>query len=330
MQESGTTAGLRGIYSVDGKIAWASGTEGTVLKTIDGGEHWQKCAVPGAGTDGATMDFRGVQALDREYAWVLASGPGEKSRIYHTQDGCKTWKLLLKNLDPKGFWDAFAVVQPTHSNLDDLTEGVVVGDPTYGRFDLRVLTKSGDWDTKFLGCEAMEGEGSFAASNSSLVLRGTEHYILGTGGKSGSFVLFSPLRLAVDADSRCKRVSVPMASGSEATGIFSLQFRDDNEGAVVGGDYTKPTESTGTAAWTDDGGRNWTAAIKMPHGYRSSVAWSEKLKAWITAGTNGSDISRDDGKTWQPLDDGNWNALSLPFVVGPKGRIARLSLEPKK
>jgi hypothetical protein len=42
-------------------------------------------------------------------------------------------------------------------------------------------------------------------------------------------------------------------------------------------------------------------------------------------GTNGSDISRDDGKTWQPLDDGNWNALSLPFVVGPDGRIARLN-----
>jgi len=36
-------------------------------------------------------------------------------------------------------------------------------------------------------------------------------------------------------------------------------------------------------------------------------------------------ISRDDGRTWQPLDNGNWNALSLPFIVGPKGRIARLN-----
>jgi len=51
---------------------------------------------------------------------------------------------------------------------------------------------------------------------------------------------------------------------------------------------------------------------------------------WIAAGTNGSDISRDDGKTWQAVDDGNWNALSLPFVVGPKGRIARLSVAAGK
>jgi hypothetical protein len=42
-------------------------------------------------------------------------------------------------------------------------------------------------------------------------------------------------------------------------------------------------------------------------------------------GTNGSDISRDDGKTWQSLDDGNWNAVSLPFVVGMNGRIGRLN-----
>jgi hypothetical protein len=55
------------------------------------------------------------------------------------------------------------------------------------------------------------------------------------------------------------------------------------------------------------------------------VQWSESLNLWITVGANGSDISRDDGKTWQPLDDGNWNALSLPFVAGPNGRIARLN-----
>jgi hypothetical protein len=81
----------------------------------------------------------------------------------------------------------------------------------------------------------------------------------------------------------------------------------------------------GTCAFSVDGGARWTASTTPPHGYRSTVQWSEALKLWITAGTNGSDISRDDGRTWQPLDDGNWNALSLPFIVGPKGRIARLS-----
>ena len=101
MQDSDTTAGLRGIDSVDGKIAWASGTGGTVLKTTDGGAHWQKCAVPDAEKDGTTLDFRGVQAWDENNAIVMASGPGDKSRLYKTTNGCRTWKLILTNPDSR-------------------------------------------------------------------------------------------------------------------------------------------------------------------------------------------------------------------------------------
>ena len=116
-----------------------------------------------------------------------------------------------------------------------------------------------------------------------------------------------------------------MAGSNASSGIFSLASGSGISLTAVGGDYEKPNESVGTAAYSKDSGKTWTASTIPPHGYRSSVAWSEDLKAWITAGTNGSDLSRDDGKTWSPIDDGNWNALSLPFVVGPKGRIARLT-----
>jgi len=104
-------------------------------------------------------------------------------------------------------------------------------------------------------------------------------------------------------------------------------------GVAVGGDYLKPEDPTGTAAYSTDGGQHWQAAQTPPHGYRSSVAYDAQYKTWITVGPNGTDISTDDGKTWQPLKpsgydppdaDKNWNALSLPFVVGPHGRIGKL------
>ncbi|MGA2674195.1 MAG: hypothetical protein ABSE99_13315 [Terracidiphilus sp.] len=318
MQDSGTTAGLRGIDSVNGTIAWASGTGGTVLKTTDGGAHWQKCAVPDADKDGATLDFRGVQAWDATTAIVMASGPGEMSRLYKTTDGCRTWTLLYANPDKDGFWDSISV-----ADRDNL---MILGDPVDGRFSVFDTADGGkSWHREQdRGLQSKKEEGGFAASNSSLLVNWADGIAaFGTGSPSGA-------QLFRECDP-CSRdamwivLAMPSFPKGGAAGIFSLNYRDWRRWIAVGGDYTKPNESVGTAAWSGDSGRHWIASTTPPHGYRSAVQWSESLKLWITAGTNGSDISRDDGKTWQPLDNGNWNALSLPFVVGPNGRIARLN-----
>ena len=42
MQESGVTANLRGISAVSDAVVWASGENGTIVRTLDGGEHWEK------------------------------------------------------------------------------------------------------------------------------------------------------------------------------------------------------------------------------------------------------------------------------------------------
>ena len=317
MQESGTTAGLRGIDSVDGTVAWASGTGGTVLRTIDGGSHWTKCAVPDGDKDGATLDFRGVQAWDAQKAIVMASGPGEKSRLYKTVDGCGTWTLLYRNPDKDGFWDAVSV-----ADRDNI---VILGDPVGGRFFVSITTDGGkSWDRDMgVGLEGEDKEGAFAASNKVLLINWVDGpFAFGTGGPSGP-------RIFIQCDS-CKSgnwTAYPMLSCPKGTaaGIFALGYRDWSRLVAVGGDYTKTNESKGTATWSADKGKHWTASKIPPHGYRSTVQWSDPLKAWFTAGTNGSDISRDDGRTWQPLDNGNWSALSLPFIVGPNGRIARLN-----
>jgi photosystem II stability/assembly factor-like uncharacterized protein len=326
MQDSGTTAGLRGIDSVDGTVAWASGTGGTVLKTIDGGGHWQRCTIPDADKDGVTLDFRGVQAWDATTAIVMASGPGDKSRLYKTRDGCKTWEDNLRNDDPNGFWD---VMQFVHSDfgfaIAGPNTGVLIGDPVEGQFKTNAMMLGYGWFLDTAGCKSEAGEAAFAASNSSAFEFGNRRYILGTGGKAGAAIHISALLYSGDGGGPCKRIAVPMAGDSDSSGVFSVFFKSLKVGVIVGGDYTEPNESKGTAARTSGDWNHWTASTTPPHGYRSTVQWSEPFKLWITAGTNGSDISRDDGRTWHPLDNGNWNALSLPFIVGPNGRIARLN-----
>ena len=69
LQKNPSSASLRGVANVDGRVAWASGISGTVLRTLDGGETWQPCTVP-AGAE--KLDFRAVQAFDDQTAMVMS------------------------------------------------------------------------------------------------------------------------------------------------------------------------------------------------------------------------------------------------------------------
>ncbi|MBV8673164.1 MAG: hypothetical protein JOZ33_06995 [Acidobacteriaceae bacterium] len=324
LQSSGTKASLRGIHAVAGGVAWASGTNGTVLRTEDGGYMWQSCAMPPGAEN---LDFRGIWAWDANTAIVMSSGPGDLSRLYKTTDGCSSWKLVFTNPDKDGFWDAMVFSEDKHGSL--------LGDPVNGEFAFFETFDQGDHWTRDSSRGLRSGlkEGVFAASNSSLSEKalGTE-WLFGTGGAAGGRVFQSINGSSADGLFRdWMSITVPLGRKSISAGIFSIAFRDDaKHGVAVGGDYKKPNESAGTAAWSADGGKTWTAAQKSPHGYRSAVAWDADAKAWIAVGTNGSDVSYDDGKTWSPLDNGNWNALSLPWVVGPEGRIAKIWPVPKR
>jgi hypothetical protein len=350
MQDSGTTASLRGIDSVDGTVAWASGSEGTVLRTIDGGAHWVKCVVPDAAKDGATLDFRGVQAFDANTAFIMSSGKGKLSRLYKTTNGCRTWKLVFTNPDRDGFWDALYFERRHQDSLGgkvpEWLDGWLLGDPVNGNFAVFSTDGSGkDWFRyKDAGLRAdATKQGAFAASNSSMMADAGAP-LFASGGSAGALVYSVTSKWICihcsDEDIETRRQkdtwateAVSVGNHTDASGIFSIAaraeprppFSDDNVLVAVGGDYSKPSEAANTAAFKPAYNQPWAASTTPPHGYRSTVQWSESEKLWITAGTNGSDISRDDGRTWQPLDNGNWNALSLPFIVGPKGRIARIN-----
>jgi photosystem II stability/assembly factor-like uncharacterized protein len=325
LQTSNTTADLRGIHSVGNGVAWASGTNGTVLRTEDGGYVWQACTIPPGAEH---LDFRGVQAFDTNTAIVMSSGKGDLSRLDKTIDGCHSWKLIITNPDAEGFWDAILL------NRFD-TDGELLGDPVNGIFAFWETSDKGTtWTrTKHGGLNALKGEGAFAASNSALFL--DERFITGlvTGGPSGARVLINK---GNSENAPFVARKLPLRSGSIGAGGFSIEVRDWCCWIAVGGDYTKPDDSTGTAAYTHDGGKTWHASATSPHGYRSSVAHNTATNTWITVGPNGTDISSDDGKKWRALHpdpmlheppdaDRNWNAISLPFVVGPHGRIGKLN-----
>jgi len=195
-QQSGTTARFRGVSAVSRTIAWASGSIGTYARTTDGGATWQPAVVPGA----SQLDFRDVQAVDANTAYLLSIGPGEASRIFKTTDGGLGWTLQFTNQNPKAFFDAFA--------FWDARTGIAMSDPVDGRFIL-IKTTDGGATWKELPREnlppALEGDGGFAASGTCIAVQGKKNVWFGSGGAATA----RGLRMAATRGKQLRRLSLP-------------------------------------------------------------------------------------------------------------------------
>ncbi|HKX28151.1 MAG TPA: oxidoreductase [Blastocatellia bacterium] len=315
-QSSGTRARLRGVSVVSERVVWASGSEGTYVKTIDGGATWRAATVPGA----ESLDFRDVEAFDEQTAYLLSIGEGEKSRIYKTVDGGRNWQLQFTNRNPQGFFDAIA--------FWDSRRGIAMSDPVDGRF-LIIRTDDGGATWKEVPAaqlpSALPGEAAFAASGSCLTVQGRDHVWIATGGGAARV-----LRSA-DGGMTWQAATTPITSGQPSAGIFSIAFKDAMNGIVVGGDYTKVGEARDNVALTADGGRTWSLSKSLPGGFRSAAAYRTGANSsdMIVVGPAGTDSSADHGATWTKLGESGYHAVSFKgafgWAVGEGGRIARFS-----
>lgn len=266
------------------------------------------------------LDFRDVQGVDADTAYLLSIGTGTTSRVYKTTDGGAHWSLSLQNADAQGFFDEMAFWNPRH--------GILVGDQVDGQMVVMVTEDGGASWQRVKMPPAIPGEGAFAASGTGITVLGDRDVWIGTGGPGAARVYHS-----ADGGGAWTVVSTPMRADAADAGIFSLAFSDGQHGIAVGGSYRKFNETSGNIAVTSDGGRTWTVpAGAPPRGFRSAVAYVPDRKMWIAVGTSGADISIDDGRNWKQFDTGNYNAVSFAagttgWAVGPAGLIAKFALE---
>lgn len=313
--DTGTTASLRGVCGIDGRSAWASGSSGTVVRTVDGGNRWQVFSVPGA----EGLDLRCIHAFDDNTAVVLSAG--SPAHLYKTTDGGQTWSLVYEDTRPEIFFDAM--------QFDQAGFGMAFGDPIDGQIQ---LITSSDFGSTWLRRDAYTsravapGEAGFAASNSALALN-DDCILIGLGGQSPA----GRARVArADHYGRQWRiVETPLAS-SKSAGIFSIAFLNGRRAVAVGGDYLQPERAESHWAISEDGGSTWRQPEgKGPRGYCSSVAVFPALGSdvLLAVGPHGMDISTDGGRRWVGADDTPWHALDTTpdgkavWMAGPDGRV---------
>jgi photosystem II stability/assembly factor-like uncharacterized protein len=316
VQTSGVTQRLRGVSAVSERVAWASGAGASVLRTEDGGTTWQKLNVT---TE--ALDFRDIDAIDAQTAYVMSIGNGPASRIYKTSDAGKTWDLQFKNEDPKAFLDAMSFWDANH--------GIAFGDSVDKQFYILTTVDGGHKWSRVPAANlptAQENEGAFAASGTNIAVFGKSHAWIGTGAAAKSRVLRTS-----DGGRTWQVADTPLASGPSA-GIFTIAFRDAKHGVIAGGDYKKESDATDNLAVTNDGGSTWTL-VKGLSGFRSVVAYVPGVKTptLVALGPAGGDYSLDDGRTWKPIEGPGFDTFSfapgkqLGWGAGAAGKVGRLT-----
>lgn len=364
-QRSNTTEDLRGVSVASGRVAWASGTHGTYLRTTDAGARWIAASVPGA----ETLDFRGVVAFSGQEAFLMSSGPGEQSRIYHTADAGQHWSLQFTNHNPKGFFDSMAFWDPRH--------GIVLGDPIADetgvlKFELLITDDGQSWHPIASSNlpSALAGEGAFAASNSCVaILPSSVPNETGSAARHDPFKQTEPssaLRIKTvpapdpniwfatggsaarvfhssNRGETWQVMHTPMSHGPDSAGIFSIVFRDATHGVIAGGDYKHPERDGPNLAFTRDGGKTWTISTLHPQAYFSAAAYDARASREYDEAVFAVNPSfifdlRLPGNPTRisPSEKGElkFNAVS-PFThggalfVGPKGAIVSVAADPK-
>lgn len=315
-----TQASLRGLHVLSENDIWASGTGGTIVNSINGGETWRVKIVPGA----EELDFRDIHAIDD--GTVVAITSGTPARIYRTTDGGSNWKLMYENKDERVFLDAL-------SFWDDQT-GIVMGDPIGESLFLLATSDGGKtWKRRKDVPRVLPGEAGFAASGTNMITTGSQKVFIGLGShQAEKSKKTSRILISDNAGTDWSAATVPIKR-NPSSGIFSICFANPKDGVAVGGDYQQPDGTSSNYAATHDGGKTWKTPSRRrpPSGFRSCVAkWVDGREVnFVAVGTNGTDLSTDLGNQWRRVSNEGFHAIDFTpdgkhgWATGSDGRVGK-------
>jgi len=318
INNSVSESSFRSLSVVNDSVIWLAGNNGTVCRSTDGGKNFNCIVVPG--NDSA--DFRSIYAFDSLTAVI--GNTGTPAQILRTENGGKTWNKVFEENNPSAFIDGI--------DFWNENEGICFGDPHMNKL-MVVKTEDGGKTWNHLPFSSrpgmVDGEGSFAASNTSMRCLPGGRLIITTGGP------VSRLLISEDMGKTWDQSIPPIIHGTPSTGIFSFDFYDSMHGVVTGGDFKLDSVAMDNLFITSDGGKEWLESFTPVGGYRECVLYIT-ADLLLTAGPNGIDISRDGGKNWKSFSKTEgWHAMQLSpsrnmvFLTGKSGLNAIIRITEK-
>ena len=235
------------------------------------------------------IEFRSI-AQTSKYIFILSvANPALLYRV--SKEGNKS-ELVYQENNEKVFYDS---MQFFNDN-----EGIAIGDPTEDCPSM-IQTIDGGKTWKKIPCDRLpkfvDGEAFFAASNTNLIIKNNDVWMVSGGKKSRVFH-------SSDKGSTWKASETPIVQGQTMTGSFTADFYDKNIGFIAGGNYEKLEQNFQNKAFTNDGGKTWKLiSDNQGFGYASCLQYlpNSKGKDIVTVGATGIYYSNNGGENWKQL-----------------------------
>jgi len=310
---------IRGLAVPNQNTIWASGSKGSIAKSVNGGADFEWMQVKGY----ESRDFRSIHAWDdKEVIIVAIAAP---AIILKTKDGGTSWYKVYENTDTLMFLDAI--------HFKDAANGLVVGDPISNHiFLLSTVDKGENWNevpSSYFKTPLEKGEAFFASSGSNIAQLSKDDFLVSGGVRS---------RLWINGAA----MDIPILQGGTSTGANSMAISPNgNNIMIVGGDFMKDTSRTQNAVglklfikpnsnkkWQSEKIPYWKIDefVGFPNGYRSGVEYVSNT-ILISCGTSGVDISKNKGKNWDLISTESFHVVrkqpntKAVFLAGGGGRI---------
>jgi photosystem II stability/assembly factor-like uncharacterized protein len=265
------------VHFIDEKCGWIVGDKGLTLKTVDGGENWQRVKV----SEGTLNDIFFIE----EKGWIVGGG----GMILHTDDGGKNWKRQMGSA-PQLSAKAGIPMDETCSSVEgplnslmkvcfmDKDRGVTVGaDGTI----LRTENSGSSWERAAF--DSMEILPEELIMNGIITLNLYDVFFLNENsgwivGDSGT-ILHSE-----DGGKEWAVKNIGLLPP-----LFSISFKNDIEGWAVG--------QNGFSLKTEDGGKTWEKVVFEKENSLYEIRISGDYGAIV--GDQATIIKTNDGgKTW--------------------------------
>lgn len=325
-QSSNSLARLQSVYFLDAEHGWTAGSNGTLLKTLNGGATWERVALPPQfGRD----LLREIWALDAQRLRVL--GEYNLSQRPNSAE-LDARSFLLASDDGGAFWQEIELAHPPEKNRrrTNRTATQPNEQDTVERLNSPVLTSLafGNAKTGWLVGESgaiqttpdggltwrMEYAVSRKLFYDIFALDAQQAWLVGGGG--------NVLR-TVDGGANWNEQ--PQAVPQTLRAVF---FTDARRGWAVG--------INGTIIATTNGGNRWQTQSAPSTQTLNDVRFVNAREGWV-AGERGTLLhTRDGGTTWEDESLGSFASFNKLFftapdcgwVVGTNGSIYKFSASP--